>query len=158
MFFFSFFWAFFHSSLAPSIEIGCIWPPIGVSPISPFGLPLMNTVILLVSGASLTCVHNYVIEGKSLKISFLFMGLTIMLGILFTFVQIFEYYDTSFNISGSCYGSAFFILTGFHGLHVLVGTIMLIVSFLRLKKNHFTPHHHLGLESAIWYWHFVDVV
>ena len=158
MVFFSFFWAFFHSSLSPNVEVGCIWPPSGVTPINPFGLPLVNTVILLVSGASLTCSHNFLLGGKFLRFSIRYMGVTISLGILFTFIQIFEYCDTPINISSSSYGSSFFILTGFHGLHVLVGTIMLTVSLLRLSQFHFSSNHHLGLETAIWYWHFVDVV
>ena len=113
MFFFSFFWAFFHSSLSPNVEVGCIWPPSGVTPINPFGLPLVNTVILLVSGASLTCSHNFLLGGKFLRFSIRYMGVTISLGILFTFIQIFEYCDTPINISSSSYGSSFFILTGF---------------------------------------------
>ena len=157
MLFFSFFWAFFHCSLSPSIEIGIIWPPIGITPINPFGIPLLNTAILLSSGATVTWAHYAIIANKrdsSLK------GLryTIYLGIVFTLFQIFEYFESPFSIADSVYGSCFFILTGFHGFHVFVGTVFLTVCFFRHYFFHFTKTHHVGFEAASWYWHFVDVV
>lgn len=266
MFFFSFFWAFFHSSLSPAIEIGGIWPPLGIETFNPWGVPLVNTVILLTSGITVTWAH-YAIQHQALRYKsfknkklplhysslisayFLldnrlilncfeenksFIGLrksfqkhtllglflqnyvkillslnqfssniyihysvnyfyksflttivlilalinshfirffknsridtlialtlTIMLGLLFTEIQFYEYLTAPFNISDSIFGSTFFLTTGFHGLHVLVGTIFLIVALIRTFLYHFTRQHHIGLESAIWYWHFVDVV
>ena len=157
LFFFSFFWAFYHSSLSPSIEIGCIWPPKGLNSINAFGVPLLNTAILLSSGATVTWTHFSIIEG-SRKNSIIGLQLTIFLGIIFTSLQIFEYKDASFSMSDSIFGSTFFLATGFHGLHVIIGTIFLSVGLMRLIKHHFTTIHHFGFEAAAWYWHFVDVV
>ena len=253
-FFFSFFWAFFHSSLSPAIQIGGIWPPKGITVFNPWEIPLLNTLILLTSGVSVTWAHyairsefvsfvatkfsvikyfahylqqpfatkpffrsyvlglhnikstikreylvdtlntlNFIIpfstslknyqtfrafleptnELKSINqfqyfygIYFkrsrhsllLALGVTVFLGILFTLIQFFEYKHAAFTIADSIYGSTFYLTTGFHGLHVLVGTIFLIVCFFRMYSYHFTTTHHVGLESAIWYWHFVDVV
>lgn len=157
LFFVSFFWIFFHSSLAPNIEIGSIWPPLGILPINPFQIPLLNTIILLSSGITVTWAHHSLItnNNKRTKLSLL---ITIILGIYFTSLQIWEYWDASFRFSDSIFGSSFFIATGFHGLHVLIGTIFLLVSFIRFKINFFSKTHHLGFEISIWYWHFVDVV
>jgi cytochrome c oxidase subunit 3 len=157
MLFFSFFWAFFHSSLAPVPEIGSIWPPKGISVIGPWGIPLLNTVILLSSGATVTCAHHAVISKKR-KISLIALMATIALAVVFTMLQLYEYKTSNFTMSDSVYGSTFFITTGFHGLHVLIGTIFLIVSTIRLYIRHTTSEHHFGLEAGIWYWHFVDVV
>jgi len=236
MFFLSFFWAFFHASLSPSVQLGCVWPPTGVSPINPFGLPLLNTAILLLSGASLTCAHKNLLANNStclkdisdpcivilgltiifscgnlfvailtsvcmivcmwfsylwgydrfLKASAMYLSWTILLGVLFIWVQHKEYVYCSFNISSSVLGSSFFVLTGFHGAHVGIGIIFLFKAlmgllYLELKmlpqkklgtfiinlfagpnkphskwgqtpqKPHTSPHHHLGLEIAIWY-------
>lgn len=157
MFFFAFFWAFFHSSLNPSIGIGCQWPPKGITTISPWSVPLLNTFILLSSGASITWAHHAILYGsKSSSIKGL--GLTIILGFIFSLFQYSEYVNAPFSLSDSVYGSTFFMLTGFHGFHVLIGAIFLTVCFYRLYKNHFTNSHHLGFEAAAWYWHFVDVV
>nr|WJJ70131.1 cytochrome c oxidase subunit 3 [Praya sp.] len=157
MLFFSFFWAFFHSSLSPDIGIGIMWPPLGIDPLNPFSVPLLNTAILLSSGVTVTWTHHSVINGnKSEALKSLL--LTIFLGVLFTSFQIFEYFEASFCIADCVYGSTFFIATGFHGFHVLVGTIFLLVCFFRLNFNHFTRTHHFGFEAASWYWHFVDVI
>nr|AYQ22949.1 cytochrome c oxidase subunit III [Pleurocryptella fimbriata] len=157
LFFFSFFWAFFHSSLSPSPDLGAVWPPTGVDPFNPFDIPLLNTVILLSSGATITWAHHCLIEGDhSSGVSAL--GLTVLLGVYFTALQVLEYSEASFNISDSVYGATFFVATGFHGLHVIIGSLFLSVSWFRLAKGHFSPHHHFGLEAAAWYWHFVDVV
>ena len=158
MFFLAFFWAFFHSSLAPSVELGCIWPPYGFYfAIKPESIPLLNTFILLLSGASVTWAHHALISNniESSKEGFLY---TIFLAIFFTGLQYFEYLHSPFTISDGVYGSTFFMATGFHGFHVLLGTILLIVSFVRTINQHYSSKQHLGFETAAMYWHFVDVV
>uniref|UniRef100_UPI0030E5AD4A cytochrome oxidase subunit III n=1 Tax=Thrips major TaxID=670476 RepID=UPI0030E5AD4A len=156
-FFLSFFWAFFHSSLSPDIFIGQNWPCKGIKSFNPMGIPLMNTMILLSSGVTLTASHHYIMMGKKDKCNQL-LSYTIFLGIYFTFLQFIEYKEASFTIADSIYGSTFFMATGFHGIHVLIGTIFLSVCFIRSMKNHFSSYHHFGFEAAAWYWHFVDVV
>jgi len=157
MFFFSFFWAFFHSSLAPTPEIGALWPPLGIQTINPWGIPLLNTIILLTSGATITWAHHaFSLGDKENVLKGLF--LTIGLAFLFTSIQVYEYLEATFFISDSIYGTTFFLLTGFHGFHVLIGTIFIIVTTIRLINNHYTKQHHFGFEGAAWYWHFVDVV
>jgi len=156
-FFFSFFWAFFHSSLGPTIDVGGVWPPIGIVPISAFDVPLLNTALLLTSGATITWSHYGLISGDRYN-TILSLFLTVALGVVFTSLQAMEYYESPFTISDSAYGSTFFLATGFHGIHVLIGTAFLIVCFFRILNHHFTKHHHNGFEAAIWYWHFVDVV
>ena len=157
LFFFSFFWAFFHSSLSPSIEIGLNWPPIGIITLDPYSIPLLNTLILLSSGVSITWAHHNLIE-KEKKSALQALFLTILLGLIFTIFQILEYFESSFSISDSVYGSIFFIATGFHGLHVIIGTIFLTVCFFKLNNYHFSNSRHFTFESASWYWHFVDLV
>jgi len=157
MFFFSFFWAFLHSSLAPSIEIGGVWPPQGLQILNPFGIPLLNTFILLTSGATVTFTH-YCIQLQNRVYGLVGFFATIILALLFTMLQGYEYIEAPFNLSDGVYGSTFFLSTGFHGLHVLIGTIFLIVCLIRFFNYHFTPRHHVGFEAAAWYWHFVDVV
>nr|AJF93990.1 cytochrome c oxidase subunit 3 [Tabachnickia sp. DVL-2014] len=157
LFFFSFFWAFFHSSLVPTIEIGSTWPPEGIIVINPLSIPLLNTIILLSSGATVTWTHHSIITGKK-KESKNSLKWTIILGILFTSLQGFEYYNTTYTISDSIYGATFFVATGFHGLHVLIGSTFLLICWFRIKHNHFTKNHHLGFEASTWYWHFVDIV
>jgi len=156
-FFLSFFWSFFHSSLSPDIFIGQKWPCSGIKTFNPISIPLLNTIILLSSGISLTASHHYIILGKKKK-SELFLFFTIILGIYFSIIQYVEYKEASFSIADSIYGSCFFIATGFHGIHVLIGTVFLTVCLFRIIKNHFSSYHHFGFESAAWYWHFVDVV
>ncbi|NKB56095.1 MAG: cytochrome c oxidase subunit 3 [Alphaproteobacteria bacterium] len=161
MFFSAFFWAFFESSLFPKelpYEVpGGVWPPEGVVTFNAFELPFMNTLILLLSGVTVTWAHHALIEGdrKNLVRG---LGLTIILGICFTALQAFEYMHAGFSFSGGIYGSTFFMATGFHGFHVIVGTCFLIVCFFRARAGHFKPDHHFGFEAAAWYWHFVDVV
>lgn len=157
LFFFRFFWAFFHSSLSPTVEVGIIWPPLGIQPFNPFQIPLLNTTILLSSGATVTWAHHAIIESKHSE-ALQRLGLTIILGFYFTFLQAFEYFEASFTIADSVYGSTFFVATGFHGLHVIIGSIFLLVCWYRLYKCHFSCNHHFGFEAAAWYWHFVDVV
>jgi cytochrome c oxidase subunit 3 len=157
MFFFSFFWAFFHSSLGPTVEIGAVWPPIGISALNPFEVPLLNTAILLTSGATVTWSHHAIINGDRGN-SILALFITIVLGFVFTIFQALEYFEAPFSIADSIYGSTFFIATGFHGFHVIVGTLFLAVCLYRISDHHFTQHHHNGFEASIWYWHFVDYV
>jgi cytochrome c oxidase subunit 3 len=157
MFFLAIFWTFFHSALSPNVELGSQWPPIGIQAINPFELPLLNTVILLSSGVTVTYAHHCLIQGSR---SGALYGLiyTIILAIIFTSLQGIEYSVSSFTISDGAFGSCFYFGTGFHGLHVIIGTIFLSVGFWRLLAYHLTENHHLGLEAGILYWHFVDVV
>jgi cytochrome c oxidase subunit 3 len=157
MFFFAFFWAFFHSSLAPVPEIGGVWPPKAIEVMSPWGIPFLNTFILLTSGATVTWAHEAILQnnrGEALRSLFY----TIIYAIYFTSFQIDEYYHAGFAMSDGIYGSVFYMATGFHGFHVFVGTCFLIVCAIRLYNYHFTVEHHFGFEAAAWYWHFVDVV
>nr|BBB16172.1 cytochrome oxidase subunit 3 [Pagurus maculosus]BBB16185.1 cytochrome oxidase subunit 3 [Pagurus maculosus]BBB16211.1 cytochrome oxidase subunit 3 [Pagurus lanuginosus] len=157
LFFFSFFWAFFHSSLSPTVEIGMSWPPKGIDPFNPFQIPLLNTIILLSSGATVTWAHHAIMEGNH-KQSLQSLLITVILGLYFTALQAFEYVEAPFTIADSVFGATFFVATGFHGLHVIVGTSFLMVCLFRLYKCHFSSEHHFGFEAAAWYWHFVDVV
>lgn len=157
MFFFGFFWAFFYCSLSPSVEIGCIWPPVGIQPINPWKLPLLNTMLLLLSGVFITIVHINMRLGKAIVV-YEYYVYTLICGIFFTCIQIYEYINAPFTIADSIYGSTFYMLTGFHGVHVLAGSIFIIVCFIRTIYGHFTRNHHVGFECAAWYWHFVDVV
>lgn len=157
IFFISFFWGFFHVSLGPDVSIGSVWPPVGIEVINPFEVPLLNTVILVTSGATITWSHNAIITGDR-KNTILGLILTVVLGAIFTFLQGMEYVEAPFTIADSAYGTTFFVATGFHGLHVLIGTTFLVVCLWRIINHHFTRHHHNGFEAAIWYWHFVDAV
>jgi len=157
MFFFAFFWAFFAASLSPNIEIGGIWPPPGIAVLNPWEIPLLNTVILLLSGATCTWAHYAIVAGHR-KSSLLGLALTIFLGCVFTGFQVLEYFEANFSISDSIYGSVFFLATGFHGAHICIGSTFLLICLFRLIKHHFTREHHFGFEAAAWYWHFVDVV
>nr|YP_009112549.1 cytochrome c oxidase subunit III [Nephrops norvegicus]CEK40199.1 cytochrome c oxidase subunit 3 [Nephrops norvegicus] len=157
LFFFSFFWAFFHSSLSPAIELGMCWPPVGIQPFNPFQIPLLNTTILLSSGATVTWAHHAITSSNHSE-AIQSLALTIILGVYFSALQAFEYIEASFTIADSVYGATFFVATGFHGLHVIIGTTFLSICFYRLYKCHFSSDHHFGFEAAAWYWHFVDVV
>lgn len=157
LFFVSFFWAFFHSSLSPAVEIGVMWPPMGIDPLNPFSVPLLNTAILLSSGATVTWAHHSIVSGDKNE-AVTGLSLTVFLGLIFTALQAFEYIEAPFCIADSVYGSTFFVATGFHGFHVIIGTIFLLICLIRLSKSHFTRSHHFGFEAASWYWHFVDVV
>jgi|TARA_B110000971_G_scaffold134126_1_gene137293 cytochrome c oxidase subunit 3 len=157
MFFFAFFWAFFWSSCAPAIEIGAIWPPKGITPFNCFEIPLLNTLILLTSGATVTLCHNSMVVGNR-KITIYSLAATIFYASIFTGFQAYEYCHATFTISDGIYGSCFYLATGFHGFHVFVGTCFLTVCLVRVINYHFTREHHFGFEAAAWYWHFVDVV
>jgi cytochrome c oxidase subunit 3 len=185
MFFFSLFWAFLHSSLSPAIEIGGVWPPVGIDVLNWDEVPLLNTVILLSSGACVTWAHAAISVPFNPKNDTLyyckflgngyfknikgyhsygrvqtFFGLLfcIILGILSTLFQLYEYREAPFTMSDGIYGSVFYLLTGFHGLHVIIGTIFLFIGLVRHYYYHFTQTHHLGFIFAAWYWHFVDVI
>lgn len=157
IFFFAFFWAFFHRSLTPTHFIGSQWPPTYISPLDVFSVPLLNTGVLLRSGITVTWAHHAILD-RDLKEAQQALAYTIFLGAYFTILQRDEYKNTSFSFNDRVYGSTFFLTTGFHGAHVMIGTIFLIVSLTRLTRQHFSNKHHFGFEAAAWYWHFVDVV
>nr|WEX31234.1 cytochrome c oxidase subunit III [Papio anubis] len=156
-FFAGFFWAFYHSSLAPTPRLGCHWPPTGITPLNPLEVPLLNTSVLLASGVTITWAHHSLMSG-SRKQTIQALLITILLGTYFTLLQISEYFEAPFTISDGIYGSTFFIATGFHGLHVIIGSTFLLICLIRQLFYHFTSSHHFGFEAAAWYWHFVDVI
>lgn len=165
MFFVAWFWAFFDASLFANEAIqfarvehtGGVWPPQDLTVLDPWHLPLFNTVILLLSGTTVTWAHHALLHNDraSLKLGLI---CTIILGSIFSAVQVYEYVVAPFSFSDSIYGATFYMATGFHGFHVFVGTIFLLICLLRAIKGHFKPEQHFGFESAAWYWHFVDVV
>lgn len=156
-FFFAFFWAFFWSALAPTAELGTVWPPQGVQTLSAWEVPLLNTLILVSSGVSVTWAHHAIVAGHR-ESAIQGLRITLGLAVAFTALQAFEYRNAEFTISDGVFGSTFYRATGFHGFHVFVGTVFLGVCLLRLRRYHFTREHHFGFEAAAWYWHFVDVV
>nr|UVJ66752.1 cytochrome c oxidase subunit III [Anadara cornea] len=156
MFFVSLFWAFFHSALAPAVELGCVYPPVGIMPVSIIGSPLVMTGLLVGSGILANWSLHAVKSDEDNAIEVMLLCLT--MSVLFSYYQAMEYYEASFTIRDSVYGSVFFLITGFHGIHVTGGTIFLIVQVFRMFKGHFSTGHHLGLDMAVLYWHFVDVI
>lgn len=156
-FFAAFFWAYFHAGLFPTAEMGNVWPPKGIEVFDPFDIPYLNTLVLLLSGTTVTWAHHSLIEGKMQDAAQKTL-ITVILGICFTSLQAYEYIHAPFKFTAGIYPSNFYMATGFHGLHVIVGTIFLIVTWLRIRKGHFTKSDHFGFEAAAWYWHFVDVV
>ncbi len=157
MFFFGFFWCFIDAGIKPSFSIGCSWPPSALGFVDPWNIPLANTCILLASGGAITWSHHWLIEGNTRRAS-LGIALAIFLAIVFTSLQVYEYIYSTFSISDGIFSSAFFLATGFHGFHVFVGTCFLTVCFFRINLKHFSLLHHIGIEAAFWYWHFVDIV
>ncbi len=172
MFFVAFFWAFFNASMFPEAatqlpgwadetawrpDVAGMWPPVGVETFEAFDVPFLNTLILLTSGCTVTWAHHALREGDRTDLM-RGLSLTIVLGVLFTSLQAYEYIHAGFGFTDGIYSSTFYMATGFHGFHVIIGTTFLIVCWFRAYKNHFTPEHHFGFEAAAWYWHFVDVV
>ena len=161
MFFVAFFWAYFHFALFPEHVLGTatpMWPPAGILTFEPFHLPFLNTMILLLSGCTVTWAHHSLLEGHKRGLV-TGLTLTVLLGLAFTTCQVIEYSHAPFHFSGGgIYPAVFFLATGFHGFHVIVGTIFLFVCLLRARAGQFTPDKHFGFEAAAWYWHFVDVV
>jgi cytochrome c oxidase subunit III len=157
MFFVAFFWAFFSSSLFPVEAIGFVWPPANIHVIGPYELPLLMTMILLLSGCTVTWAHHAILHNNQYD-AIRGLGATVMLGVCFLGFQIYEYTHAHFGFTQGIYPSTFYMATGFHGFHVFVGTIFLFVCYKRAQKGHFTADSHFGFEAAAWYWHFVDVV
>lgn len=165
MFFVAFFWAFFDASLFAGEAKQFLrteytqgmWPPPQIITIPPFELPLLMTMILLLSGCTTTWAHHAILEGKKAE-AVKALGITVGLGVIFLCFQIYEYAHAHFGFTQGIYPSTFFMATGFHGFHVFVGTVFLIVCWARAAKGQFTPDSHFGFEAAAWYWHFVDVV
>ena len=162
MFFVAWFWSFIKNAMYPmgpeSPAVDGVWPPVGIETFDPFHLPLINTLILLCSGAAATWAHHALVHENNRKDMANGLILAVVLGVLFTGFQAYEYSHAAFGFGGNVYGANFFMATGFHGFHVIVGTIFLFVCYLRLRAGHFTPEKHVGFEAAAWYWHFVDVV
>ena len=157
MFFLAFFRAFFHSSLAPTVEIGAIWPPKGISVLDPWGIPFLNTLILLSSGAAVTWAHHAILAGKEKRAVYALVA-TVSLALVFTGFQGMEHYQAPPTVSDGIHGSTFPSATGFHGFHVIIGTISPIIRGIRQYLGHLTKEHHVGFEAAAWYRHSVDVV
>lgn len=161
MFFVSFFWNYFNYFFFPEkmgTAFAPVWPPQGVTTIDPFAIPLFNTMVLLLSGTTVTWAHHCLLEGDQ-KNLVRGLGITVILGLMFLCGQGWEYTHSPFPFyHGGIFASSFFIATGFHGVHVIIGTIFLIVCYFRARRGQFTPERHFGFEAAAWYWHFVDVV
>lgn len=156
-FFFRFFWAYFHIRYLPAVELGAKWPPIGIEILNPFRVPLLNTAILLSSGITITWAHHRIINNDKHNL-IIGLLLTVILGIYFTYLQINEYASSAFSIRDSVYGATFFVTTGFHGAHVLIGSTFLLICLIRSLIAQYSSNHHFGFIAAAWYWHFVDVV
>lgn len=157
MLFVAFFWAYFNAALFPTEVMGNVWPPKNIIPFDPFHLPYFNTLVLLLSGTTITWAHHALLENNRNDL-LKGLGLTILLGLLFSIVQAIEYGHAAFGFKDGIYPSLFYIATGFHGFHVIVGTVFLSVCWLRAYRGEFTPNDHVGFEAAAWYWHFVDVI
>jgi len=162
MFFAAWFWSFFKHAMYPmgplSPAVDGPWPPVGIETFDPWHLPLINTLILLCSGAAATWAHHALVHENNRKDMKSGLILAIILGAFFTVLQVYEYSHAAFGFAGNIYGANFFMATGFHGFHVFIGTIFLLICLIRTYKGHFTPEQHIGFEAASWYWHFVDVV
>ncbi|MGR3757474.1 MAG: cytochrome c oxidase subunit 3 [Tranquillimonas sp.] len=162
MFFSAWFWSFFKHALYPGGELTPaeyqVWPPANIETFDPWHLPLINTLILLCSGAAVTWAHHALVHENNRKDTFWGLVIAVALGAIFTAFQFYEYSNAAFSFAGNIYGANFFMATGFHGAHVIIGTLFLFVCLLRVRAGHFTPQKHVGFEAAAWYWHFVDVV
>jgi cytochrome c oxidase subunit 3 len=162
MFFFAWFWTFFKHAMYPmgaeSPLVDGVWPPVGIETFDPWHLPLINTLILLCSGAAATWAHHALVHENNRKDLMTGLLLSVVLGLIFTGFQAYEYSHAAFGFTDGIYPSTFFMATGFHGFHVIIGTIFLGICYMRARRGHFTPEKHVGFETAAWYWHFVDVV
>lgn len=162
MFFSAWFWNFIKQALYPmgpeSPAIDGVWPPEGIVTFNPWELPLINTLILLLSGVAVTWAHHALVHENDRKTAIRGLWVAVGLGVFFTFLQGYEYFHASFGLADTAYGGAFYMATGFHGLHVIIGTIFLAVCAIRLMRGQMTQTQHVGFEAAAWYWHFVDVV
>nr|ARX96658.1 cytochrome c oxidase subunit 3 [Eucera floralia] len=156
-FFISFFWTYFHSSIVPNIEINMMWPPKNINFFNPYDIPLLNSIILITSGITVTWNHYCMLNFKYKLFNYTLI-ITIMLGMYFSLIQYIEYYEASFTFNDGIYGSIFFLMTGFHGLHVIIGILMLLSCYIRFKMNQFSTIHHFNYILSLWYWHFVDVI
>ena len=157
MFFVAFFWAYFNAALFPNEAMGNVWPPKSIETLNAWDLPYFNTLLLLLSGTTVTWAHDAIAKGN-IKEMMRLTGVTVLLGVIFLCVQMYEYSHATFAMSGGIYPSTFYMATGFHGFHVFVGVCFLAVAWLRAKKGHFKKGDHFGFDAAAWYWHFVDVV
>jgi cytochrome c oxidase subunit 3 len=155
IFFMAIFWVYLDAALNPTIEIGAQWPPVGILPINPFGIPLLNTVVLLRRGVTATYSHYILLRGLYALPSLI---VTIGLAFVFEYLQYLEYRRSTFSIRDGVYGRIFFFGTGFHGLHVIFGHTLLFVNRLRIYWCHYTRTRHILFELRLLYWHFVDVV
>ena len=155
--FFSFFFAYFYNALIPSVFVGGVWPPVGIETLDASAIPLLNTVILFMSGISVTASQHYIVA-KNRKNAILYLLITVLLGLFFISLQYLEYKNSLFTISDSVYGASFFLLTGFHGFHVIIGVLFLLVSLIRLIVYHYSENHYLNATFASIYYHFVDVI
>lgn len=156
-FFLGMFWAYLHLAESPSMELGNSWPPQGITPFDPKGIPFLNTILLVSSGVSVTWSHHSIEKGDfNSRVFSLFF--TVVLGAFFTSLQLLEYYVARFTFCCSAYSSIYFIGTGFHGLHVFIGRVLLVICLIRFSDIFVSPHHRVGFECSVWYWHFVDIV
>jgi cytochrome c oxidase subunit 3 len=156
-FFVSFFWAFYDASLSPVIELGLAWPPKGIAPLATYSVPLLNTVILLSRGVTITWCHHSALNNFFSRRVFS-LAATVLLGAYFLTMQWVEYREAQFSLADGVYGRTFFVATGFHGIHVTVGTLFLFYVLVLFIQAKLTWAHHFSFEAAAWYWHFVDVV
>lgn len=157
MFFLRFFWAYFHERISPNIEIGQIWPPNKIKRFNPVNVPLLNTLILISSGVSVTWSHHAIIKNKKSQ-ALKRLIVTCALGVYFSILQFIEYKQAEFRMNDSSYGSVFFLATGFHGIHVIIGSTFLLTTIVIIKTYSISKKHHTGFEMAAWYWHFVDII
>nr|ALO64492.1 cytochrome c oxidase subunit III [Lasioglossum pauxillum] len=155
-FFISFFWTYLHCAITPNIEVGSMWPPKNIVSFNPYDIPLLNSIILISSGFTITWSHNLLSNNKKKSTTPLIF--TIILGIYFSLIQMIEYSEAPFTFNDGIFGSIFFMTTGFHGLHVMLGIMFLSTSLIRMNLNHFSKIHHFHFEAATWYWHFVDII
>jgi len=157
MVFFALFWAYGHSACAPTPAIGCEYPPIGIEIVMPWHVPLLNTLVLLLSGFSITWTHRC-FALKNMRNLLDSITYTIFLGIFFLFLQCIEFYSATFDLSDGIFGSVFFFLTGLHAWHVIVGVIAISICEERIFRRHFLENNYIGFVLVVWYWHLVDVI